>query len=75
MIQKPYALAWSVNPSMIHLLLKEGFKILSDMGKKGEGLDVWLDRNILYPTLMVPKAKYQTEASFVKATHLFKSLK
>jgi ribosomal protein S18 acetylase RimI-like enzyme len=51
---KKYVLAWTVNPIMAGILAAEGFKLISGIGDRGEGIDCLVDNGILIPTLVIP---------------------
>jgi hypothetical protein len=72
---KKYALAWTVNPIMSRILIKEGFKYLSGIGYKGEGVDGIVDKGTWFPSLVKPRRRLSKEANeSLMARHYVKEL-
>jgi len=73
---KRHALAWTVNPAIVHVLDKLDFRPVPRIGLEGEGIDFTLKNGVLYPTLVYPhKTKASPLADPPVALHLFKTFR
>jgi len=60
---------------MANLMSQEGFKLISGIGDKGEGIDFTVQNGVWYPTLVLPaKRKTIHAATTVLAQHYLKIL-
>ena len=70
-----FALGWSVNPVMSHILKSAGFKRIPEIGDGGEGIDFLLQGRVWYPTLDIPiQNKSKIEIKHLEAEHYIKRL-
>jgi GNAT superfamily N-acetyltransferase len=73
---KQHALAWTVNPAIVHVLGKLDFQPVPRIGLEGEGIDFTLKNDVLYPTLVYPlKTKVNPGTDPPIARHFFKTFR
>ncbi len=60
---KKSALAWTANSVMVNVLSQAGFKLISGIGDKGEGVDFTAYHGAWYPTLVLPAERKTIQAA------------